>query len=77
MPKYTILFPERPGHMPAVPPEDFVRKVQDLVRRSIELGQPPESLDPALARYIAVGDPFDAPDAVDEPASSGATRLKP
>jgi len=77
MPKYMIVFPERPDDVPAVPPEELVRKVEELVRRSIELGQPPEVLDPELARYVLV-DPFDVPRATDEVASQpDATPSKP
>jgi hypothetical protein len=77
MPKYMIVFPERPDDAPAVPPEELARKVEDLVRRSMELGQSPEVLDPELARYVIL-DPFDVPRAADEAASqSDATPSKP
>lgn len=57
LPKYVIVFPETPN-APAVPPDDLVREVQDLVRRSMELGRLPAELDPELARYMRL-DSFD------------------
>ena len=57
MPKYLIVFPDTPD-APCVPPDDLVRKVEDLVRRSLELGRPPDELDPDLARYVRLN-PFD------------------
>jgi hypothetical protein len=51
MKKYLIVFPETPDS-PAVPPEELVQQVQELVRRAMELGRPPEELDPELARYV-------------------------
>lgn len=77
MPKYTIVFPEKPDDAPAVPPEELVRKVEELVRRSMELGQSPEVLDPELAKYVIL-DPFDVPRAAHEATSQpDATPLKP
>jgi hypothetical protein len=57
MAKYMIVFPDTPD-APFAPPDDLVRKVEDLVRRSMELGRPPEELDPDLARYVWLN-PFD------------------
>jgi hypothetical protein len=57
MPKYMIVFPAT-SDAPYVPPDDLVRKVEDLVRRSMESGQPPDELDPELARYVQLN-PFD------------------
>jgi hypothetical protein len=57
MPKYSIVFPVTPD-APAVPSDDLVRKVEDLVRRAMESGQPPDELDPDLARYVRLN-PFD------------------
>lgn len=77
MPKCMIVFPEGPDDAPAVPPEELVRKVEELVRRSMELGESPEVLDPELARYVLV-DPFDVPRAADEVVSQpDATPSKP
>ena len=75
MPKYLIVFPERPDDVPAVPPDELVRKVNDLVRRSIELGQTPEALDPELARYVTV-DPFDVSDESASPPDATPSRQK-
>jgi hypothetical protein len=57
MPKYMIVFPDTPD-APCVPPDDLVRRVEDLVRRSMESGRPPDELDPELARYVRLN-PFD------------------
>ena len=57
MPKYMIVFPDSPD-APCVPPDDLVRMVEDLVRRSMDLGRQPDELDPELARYVRLN-PFD------------------
>jgi hypothetical protein len=71
IPKYSIVFPEGPD-APEAPPEDLVRKVEDLLRRAIKLGKPMEALDPELAMYIAL-DSFHLPRVTHRSASQAGT----